>query len=88
MGKVADRTCVAAYSDGMKIIMISATCLAVIPFALSFFIPDRYLGDTPNTVDTADLRTGEPVVPSYGAVETGKGGVSSRVTRLSIRIDS
>ena len=46
----------AAYSDVMKIISITATCIAVIPLALSFFIPDLFLGDEQNAVDTANLK--------------------------------
>ena len=51
------RVCAAAaYSDVMKIISITATCIATIPLALSFFIPDWYLGDKQNAVETADLK--------------------------------
>lgn len=40
----------------MKILIITATCIAVIPFALSFFIPDWHLGDKQNAVDNVDLQ--------------------------------
>ena len=46
----------------MKIIAITATCIAAIPLALSFLIPDWYLGDKQNAIDTADFE-GEQEVP-------------------------
>jgi len=55
----------------MKILTIAATVFAVVPFFLSFFVPDWYLGDQQNAVDNVDL-TGEkvhnPDVPSNPAV--------------------
>lgn len=60
--------CVAAYSDVMKIIAITMTCIAAIPLVLSFFIPDCYLGDKQNAVDTADLK-GEQGAPLPATLE-------------------
>ena len=53
----------------MKILLITATCLSVIPFSLSFFMPNWFLGDKQNAVDAADLK-GERVVP-VGEKEKG-----------------
>jgi len=46
---------IAAYSDVMKVMTIVATVVAVFPFALSFLMPDWYLGDTQNAVEGIDL---------------------------------
>ena len=51
----------AAYSDVMKIMLIAATVLAVVPLVLACFMPNWYLGDRQNAVDAADLK-GERVV--------------------------
>lgn len=44
-----------AYDDVMKVMTIVATIVAVVPFALSFFMPNWYLGDTQNALDQIDL---------------------------------
>ncbi|TBU22782.1 drug:h+ antiporter [Dichomitus squalens] len=53
-----------AYSDVMKLMLIAATVLAVVPLTLSFFVPNWYLGDKQNAVDAADLK-GERAVPPF-----------------------
>ncbi|KAG6885294.1 hypothetical protein C0993_003578 [Termitomyces sp. T159_Od127] len=52
---------IAAYSDVMKVMIIVATVIAVVPFALSFLMPNWYLGDKQNAVEDAGL-AGERVV--------------------------
>ncbi|THH28555.1 hypothetical protein EUX98_g5621 [Antrodiella citrinella] len=52
-----------AYSDTMKVMVIAATCLSVLPVICSLFMPDYYLGDTQNAVENVDL-TGAPVAPA------------------------
>ncbi|OCH87436.1 drug:h+ antiporter [Obba rivulosa] len=47
-----------AYSDVMKIMVITATVISVVPIVLALFMPNWYLGDKQNAVDSADL-TGE-----------------------------
>ncbi|KAF8887863.1 drug:h+ antiporter [Gymnopilus junonius] len=44
-----------AYDDVMKILTIAATAFSVVPFALSFFMPNWYLGDQQNAADNEDL---------------------------------
>ena|ERR1700722_14026628 len=44
-----------AYDEVMKIMVIAATGLSVIPILLSLMMPDWYLGDGQNAVDNADL---------------------------------
>jgi len=39
----------------MKILTIAATAFAVVPFFLSFFVPDWYLGDQQNAIENVDL---------------------------------
>lgn len=39
----------------MKIMVIAATCVSAIPIIVSFTMPNWYLGDKQNAVDTADL---------------------------------
>ncbi|KAF9046927.1 drug:h+ antiporter [Hymenopellis radicata] len=46
---------ISAYGDVMKIMLIVATVVSVVPLALSFFMPNWYLGDTQNAVDNEDL---------------------------------
>ncbi|KAK7447416.1 hypothetical protein VKT23_014125 [Stygiomarasmius scandens] len=48
-----------AYSDVMHIMLIIATVVSVIPFLLSLFMPDWYLGDTQNAVDGEGLEGSE-----------------------------
>lgn len=50
----------AAYDDTMKIMVISATVLSIIPVLLALLMPNWYLGDQQNAVDDANL-AGEPV---------------------------
>ncbi|KAI0731070.1 drug:h+ antiporter [Earliella scabrosa] len=44
-----------AYTEVLNVMVIAATALAVVPLVLSFFMPDWYLGDKQNAVDSADL---------------------------------
>jgi len=44
-----------AYGDTMKIMVIAATALSVVPIGLALTMPDWYLGDKQNAVDAADL---------------------------------
>ncbi|PPQ72102.1 hypothetical protein CVT26_006880 [Gymnopilus dilepis] len=53
-----------AYDDVMKMLTIAATAFAVVPFVVSFFIPNWYLGDQQNAVDNADLTGEKAAVPS------------------------
>ncbi len=39
----------------MKILCIAATCISVIPILFSLIMPDWYLGDKQNAVDSTDL---------------------------------
>ena len=39
----------------MKVMLIVATALSVIPLVLSVFMPNWYLGDQQNAVEEADL---------------------------------
>lgn len=55
----------------MKILTIAATAFAVVPFFLSFFVPNWYLGDQQNAVDNVDLageKVHNPDVPSIPTV--------------------
>ncbi|KAG6816467.1 hypothetical protein H0H87_005827 [Tephrocybe sp. NHM501043] len=52
---------IAAYGDVMKIMTIAATVFAVVPFLLSFLMPNWYLGDKQNAVEDVGL-AGEHVV--------------------------
>lgn len=45
----------AAYSDTMKIMLIAATVLSVLPLLLSLLMPNWYLGDQQNAVEDPDL---------------------------------
>ena len=40
----------------MKLMLVAATVLSVVPLALSVFMPDWYLGDKQNAVDATDLK--------------------------------
>ncbi|TFK64325.1 MFS general substrate transporter, partial [Pluteus cervinus] len=44
-----------AYDEVMKIMIIAAACLSVIPLILSLFMPNWYLGDQQNAVDQKGL---------------------------------
>ncbi|KAI0781782.1 drug:h+ antiporter [Abortiporus biennis] len=44
-----------AYDETMKVMVIAATCLSVVPIILALFMPNWYLGDKQNAVDDADL---------------------------------
>ncbi|GAA6052826.1 hypothetical protein JCM3770_006271 [Rhodotorula araucariae] len=46
---------VEAYSATMKVLLIAATCIAVVPIGLSLFAENIYLGDTQNAVEGEDL---------------------------------
>ncbi|KAH9912103.1 MFS general substrate transporter [Epithele typhae] len=50
---------VAAYSDTMEIMVVVATVLSVIPLALSFLMPDWYLGDAQNAVEELTVSADE-----------------------------
>ena len=43
----------------MKVMVILATMLSVIPVICAFFLPNWYLGDKQNAVDDADSLAGE-----------------------------
>jgi hypothetical protein len=45
----------------MKVMVVAATALSVIPILVAFTMPNWYLGDTQNAVDKVDL-AGEHVV--------------------------
>ena len=47
----------------MKIMLIAATVLAVVPLVLACFMPNWYLGDRQNAVDAADLKGERGVIP-------------------------
>ncbi|KAK0471517.1 drug:h+ antiporter [Armillaria novae-zelandiae] len=51
---------ISAYSDVMKVMLIIAVVMSVVPLIVAFFMPDWYLGDTQNAVDKENL-TGEKV---------------------------
>ncbi|KIP10562.1 hypothetical protein PHLGIDRAFT_115319 [Phlebiopsis gigantea 11061_1 CR5-6] len=51
---------IAAYDDTMKILVVAATVVSVVPVLFALFMPDYHLGDAQNAVDGATL-TGEPV---------------------------
>jgi len=57
---------IAAYSETMKIMLIAATVLSIVPPLAAIFMPNYFLGDQQNAVDQADL-TGER--PVGGTVE-------------------
>ncbi|GJN94076.1 hypothetical protein Rhopal_007140-T1 [Rhodotorula paludigena] len=46
---------VAAYSEVMKILLICATCIAIIPIGLSLFVNNIFLSDAHNAVEGEDL---------------------------------
>ncbi|KAK0468474.1 drug:h+ antiporter [Desarmillaria tabescens] len=46
---------VSAYGDVMKIMLIVATVMSVIPLIISLFMPDWHLGEKQNAVDEEDL---------------------------------
>ncbi|KAL8284197.1 hypothetical protein RQP46_004946 [Phenoliferia psychrophenolica] len=51
---------VSAYSETMKVLLIAATCIAVVPVFLSFAVSDIYLSDAHNAVEGEDL-AGRPL---------------------------
>ncbi|EIN05327.1 MFS general substrate transporter [Punctularia strigosozonata HHB-11173 SS5] len=64
---------VLAYDDTMKVMVLVATVISIIPLALAFFLPEWYLGNKQSAVD--HVRT-----PNYGAMddedeEEGGGGI-------------
>ena len=63
---------IAAYDDTMKILVIAATVLSVVPVLFSLFMPDYRLGDAQNAVDGTTL-TGERVdAPPADQVQTAE----------------
>ena len=40
----------------MKLMLIAATVLAVVPLVLAFWTPNAYLGDQQNAVEATDLK--------------------------------
>lgn len=56
----------------MKLMLIAATALSVVPLLLAFFVPNWYLGDKQNAVDAMDLK-GELAVPARQESETREG---------------
>ncbi|KAK4706129.1 hypothetical protein P7C70_g65, partial [Phenoliferia sp. Uapishka_3] len=46
---------ISAYDDTMKVLLIAATCIAVIPIFLSLFVSDIFLSDAQNAVEHEDL---------------------------------
>ncbi|KAG1727559.1 major facilitator superfamily domain-containing protein [Suillus paluster] len=52
---------ISAYDDTMKIMVIAATALSVIPILLALAMPNWYLGDKQNAIDAVDL-TGRTVL--------------------------
>lgn len=50
-----------AYSETMKVMLIVATALSIIPPLAAWIMPNCYLGDQQNAVDQAGL-TGERVI--------------------------
>ena len=61
----------------MKIMLIAATVLSVVPLALSLFMPNWYLGDKQNAVDAMDLK-GERTAHHAGSRSHGHGSDSGR----------
>jgi hypothetical protein len=51
---------ITAYDSTMKTLVITATCISVLPILFSLIMPDWYLGDKQNAVDDTTL-TGERV---------------------------
>ncbi|KAF9234946.1 major facilitator superfamily domain-containing protein [Melanogaster broomeanus] len=50
-----------AYDDTMKLMIICATALSVVPVLLALGMPNWYLGDKQNAVDAADLTGRGPI---------------------------
>lgn len=44
---------IAAYDDTMKVMIVAATALSVVPIVLALVMPNLYLGDTQNAVEDA-----------------------------------
>ncbi|KZT38552.1 hypothetical protein SISSUDRAFT_730292 [Sistotremastrum suecicum HHB10207 ss-3] len=59
---------IAAYSETMKIMLITATLTSIVPIVVSCWMPNWYLGDGQNAVDLRDVR-GERVDTAEGEVE-------------------
>ena len=60
-----------AYDDTMKVMILCATGLSVIPVLCGFGMPNWYLGDEQNAVDSTDI-TGRV---STGREDDGPDGV-------------
>ncbi|KAH9896440.1 drug:h+ antiporter [Cubamyces lactineus] len=58
---------IAAYGDTMRVMLIVATVLAVVPMLLSLGMPDWYLGDRQNAVDGVDLKGEKTAEKAEGA---------------------
>ena len=53
-----------AYDSTMKVMVLVATAVAVVPTILAFSMPDWYLGDTHNAIDEDhDPLLEEPLLP-------------------------
>lgn len=63
----------------MKIMLIAATALSVVPLLLSLFMPNWYLGDRQNAVDAADLKGERVPIPAPASAEAARDEKSSPV---------
>lgn len=45
-----------AYDQTMKVLVIAATVIAILPIIFAFMSPEFYLGDQQNAVDQIDLK--------------------------------
>ena len=54
----------------MKIMLIIATAMAVVPIGLALLMPDWYLGDKQNAVDQTDLKGDQEVIVEVNDRET------------------
>ena len=49
----------------MKVMLVAATALSVVPLVLAFFMPNWYLGDKQNAVDAMDLKGERAPLPAH-----------------------
>ncbi|KAI5994577.1 major facilitator superfamily domain-containing protein [Pisolithus orientalis] len=70
-----------AYDDTMKVMVIAAVVVSVLPMLLALGMPNWYLGDKQNAVDAADLDGRKSVETEVGSNETRNvnGGDTSRM---------
>lgn len=70
---------VLAYGEVMFIMVVLATVVAAIPLALSFLMPNWYLGDSQNAVDGRDLAGVSAIsgVGSRSSTEVAEKGAKS-----------